>query len=1157
MIGREVKVESINNKVYGQINGTWTPFIVDTGGCVSVISKRLFDNLQYHKNLHTSEHVLTGLGDSEIQNYGALDVNVTLGNWKTKYRFEVVDHPHTIAILGANFLNYFGAAIDYSSQTLRIGDYNIPLQISGKDRDVMNTQSVVRLIDDIEIRPREGINCIVQAETNLGQTHNILLEPFGNFQADYGVLCPKILGEDDTGLGHFVMTVLNHGTTTVKLPKDRKVGIATAVGTVETDMYLARDDVDRDLPFAHLEKIQLGEDLTDEERTEIKYFLKEYSDVFSRHEYDVGRTDLIPYEIDTGQTRPIKQRVRRVTPGKREALKNKLDNFIAQGFIKPSLSPWASPVVLVPKKNSQGMEEGIRVVCDYRMLNRYVVPSAYPLPEPNKVLEVLQGAKVFSSLDLCNGYHQVELHPRDRPKTAICTEFGLFEWNVLPMGLSTSPSIFQRIMDCILAGLTFESCLSFLDDLLVFGKDIEEHKQRLGVILDKLRQANLKLKPEKCFMFKSEVTYLGHKISKAGIGTDERKIETVKNWKAPTCVKEVRSYIGLCSYYRKFVPNFAHYAAPMHNLLKKDAKFIWTNECQLAFDYLKDKLITAPILTFPDLDKEFILDVDASGVGIGAVLSQQFEEGEKPIAFASRTLTQPETRYTVTRRELLACVEYTQYFRQYLLGKSFLLRTDHGSLRWLHNFKNPEGQVARWVERLSEYQARLEYRPGSKHVNADAMSRAWCHDCQGDPFIAKSKGILKKESSEMHHWVGERSEEQARAIGLSLSYHLRHNKVLPTESTGYIAIQDLMRYTNLVKYRTDDILEVVNRNERFELKEKNGECWVRAIYGHSIHVSALYEEQIFTTIPEDLVHVTTQKAWGQIQTQGIKKLSRMYIHLTRQKDMKETKRGDIVIHLDIPAMQSQGIRIGKGSERVYLSDKDIPVTCIKGVEGESSVDKPMHFIDRQANRACLALAQEEDVHIGVIYRAKRESDQKPPKSLVDGGSKEMRSYWTQWDSLRMYEGVLYRSYPNPKAPHIMLRQILVPLKDRRRVWEALHQDKFGGGHCGIQKSLLKVRDRYYWFGMTVDLEVWGKSCLQCQNVKNTPQHNVAPLHPIPVGFPNERVHMDIVDPKLPTRRNNRWILTIQDAFTKHLEIFPLKNMKTETIVEVLITQYFC
>jgi hypothetical protein len=301
---------------------------------------------------------------------------------------------------------------------------------------------------------------------------------------------------------------------------------------------------------------------------------------------------------------------------------------------------------------------------------------------------------------------------------------------VMPFGLCNAPANFQRLMDLVLAGLQWSSCLVYLDDIIIVGRTFEEHLQNLQAVLIRLREAGLKLKPQKCALCLPQVEFLGHVVSAQGVSTDPRKTEKVRNWPTPTNRREVQQFLGLASYYRRFVQDFAKIAKPLHRLTEKTSKFEWTSECQAAFNDLRQKLVSAPILAFPDYTRSFVLDTDASDTGMGAVLSQLDDNGaERVVAYASCTLSRAERRYCVTRKELLAVVTFIKHFRPYLLGKHFTLRTDHGSLTWLARFKEPEGQLARWLEKLQEYDFDILHRPGKRHQNADALSRLPCSQC--------------------------------------------------------------------------------------------------------------------------------------------------------------------------------------------------------------------------------------------------------------------------------------------------------------------------------------------------------------------------------------------------------------------------------------------
>ena len=432
----------------------------------------------------------------------------------------------------------------------------------------------------------------------------------------------------------------------------------------------------------------------------------------------MGRTHLTLHQIDTGDAKPVKLPPRRVPIHLQQEVTEHLKQMLANDIIQPSHSPWAAPVVLVRKRDG-----GLRFCVDYRKLNDLTRKDAYPLPRIDDALDSLNKACWFSTLDLASGYWQVEMDPKDKQKTAFTTRQGLFEFNVLSFGLCNSPSTFQRLMDLVLADLQWTTCLVYLDDIIIFGRTFQEHLGRLDEVLTKLRQANLKVKPTKCKLFASQVQYLGHIISCKGVKADPEKVEAVRQWPVPKNQTEVRSFVGLASYYRRFVKGFAGMARPLHQLTEKGRRFKWTEVCQTAFEQLKLSLMSAPVLAYPDPSKTFVLDTDASDAGIGAVLSQEEGGFEQVIAYASRALTKQERKYATTKKELLSMVPFIKHFKHYLLGKEFVLRTDHNSLRWLHNFQGLEGQLARWVEQLASFQYKIVHRPGRGHTNADALSR--------------------------------------------------------------------------------------------------------------------------------------------------------------------------------------------------------------------------------------------------------------------------------------------------------------------------------------------------------------------------------------------------------------------------------------------------
>jgi hypothetical protein len=372
-----------------------------------------------------------------------------------------------------------------------------------------------------------------------------------------------------------------------------------------------------------------------------------------------------------------------------------VDKMKNEGIIEDSSSPWSSPVVLVTKKDGS-----TRFCVDYRRLNDVTKKDSYPLPRIDDTLSTLAGSQWFSTLDLKSGYWQVGVHPEDKEKTAFSTGSGLYQFDVMPFGLCNAPATFERLMEFVLRGLTWKTCLVYLDDVMVVGSTFDEHLKNLNEIFGRLRSAHLQLNVKKCKLFQQEVNFLGHVVSPAGIQTDPDKLEPVREWPRPKDKHQLRSFLGLCTYYRRFVKRFADIAKPFHKLTEEKTPFIWDKESESAFRSLKISLYTSPILSYPKIKRQYILDTDASNNVIGAVLSQVQEGEERVIEYYSKVLSKPDRNYCVTRKELLVVVNAVGHFYKYLYGQHFKIRTDHASLKWLVNLKYLEGQAARWLERL-------------------------------------------------------------------------------------------------------------------------------------------------------------------------------------------------------------------------------------------------------------------------------------------------------------------------------------------------------------------------------------------------------------------------------------------------------------------------
>jgi len=365
----------------------------------------------------------------------------------------------------------------------------------------------------------------------------------------------------------------------------------------------------------------------------------------------------------------------------------------------------------------------------------------------------------FLTLDLKSGYWQIEMSPEDKEKTAFSIGTGLFQFTVMPFGLCIAVAPFQRLMEKVLGELVPSVCMVYVDDIIVYGSSEHQSRRNLKEVLGRLVKAGLTLSEKKCKFLESEVKFLGHVINGQGTAMDPEKVVTVKEWPELKSVREVRGFLGLATYYRKFVKDFAKIASPLNALLQKDQVFCMGKEQIESKAQLIEALISGPILAQPDISKPFLLDTDASDVGIGVVLSQAIEGNERVIAYYSKGLSKTEKNYCTTRKEMLALVLGVKHFRHYLLGKEFVVRTDHSELQWLRSFKEPEGQVARWLEMLQEYQFSVLHRKGLLHSNADALSRRPCiaEDCKS--CLRKEERWEVRQLSVEERWVRDQDDD--------------------------------------------------------------------------------------------------------------------------------------------------------------------------------------------------------------------------------------------------------------------------------------------------------------------------------------------------------------------------------------------------------------
>ncbi|KAL5497626.1 hypothetical protein EMCRGX_G014134 [Ephydatia muelleri] len=480
--------------------------------------------------------------------------------------------------------------------------------------------------------------------------------------------------------------------------------------------------------------VHYGPQLTEQQRKDLDSLMSEFAQVLAN---TPGRTQFAEHCIETGSARPVRLPAYRIPHAYRETVRQEIEEMLEEGIIEHSNSEWSSPIVLVGKKDGS-----LRLCVDYRRLNSLSEADAYPMPRIDEMLDQLGTARFISTLDLTRGYWQVPVAKEARHKTAFVTPFGLYHFNVMPFGLQGAPATFQRLMDGVIRGLEGR-CAAYLDDLIIFSHSWAEHLVHIREVLSRLQGAGLTAKPSKCHFGMLECTYLGHVVGKGVVQPEPSKVQAVMNFPIPSTKTQVRGFLGLTGYYRRFIPNYAAMVAILTDLTKKSAsvQVQWSEQCNYVFEELKRILCCSPVLRSPDFKKPFVLQTDASDRGVGAVLSQKNEAGDdNPIAYFSKKLQPREERYSTIEKECLAIKLAMQAFRTYLIGRHFTVETDHRSLVWMDKLKDSNSRLTRWSLSMQPFNFTVVHRAGQANGNADALSRAPGSSCASNKFAAGEEG---------------------------------------------------------------------------------------------------------------------------------------------------------------------------------------------------------------------------------------------------------------------------------------------------------------------------------------------------------------------------------------------------------------------------------
>ena len=706
--------------VKGVIEGTVIPVLLDSGSSVSLISAEFRMSVPALRNRPLKKDFISAraVNGQMLDTLGTITVVLCLGTESLQHTFHVIRDTTQAVLLGWDFMLKNHALLDIAHARLQLWGTTVPLL---KGKDLTPVCCNVAITNTMTLPPLTEIIVPVSVKPPSSS---------GAYSTDFvGYLEPNIPHSSDFVVAHTVTTV-QKGATCARILNPTKNDVILRQGThlgefysiSETDEVATVTTTALPHPTQVAPPVSLeSSPISQSQKAELSNLLSRYADVFSNSDRNTGKCTLVSHRIHTGSHPPIKQRAYRTSPEKRAEIERQVADLLADGVIEESCSPWSSPVVLVKKKSGQW-----RFCVDYRRLNSVTVKDSHPLPRVDDTLDALAGAVWFSTLDFSNGFWQIEVAEDDREKTAFNTGRGLYQWRSMPMGLSNSPATYQRMMELVLRGLPWNICMVYLDDVLLFSKTFEQHLSCLEEVFSRIKAAGLKLNPAKCHLARNHVVFLGHVISQHGLQPDPKNTEKVKNWPTPQSTSEVRAFVGLCSYYRRFVHNFARHAAPLNHLMGKNVTFDWTADCETSFDYLKNTLSNAPIVALPDFSVPFKVFTDASKEAVGAVLAQVKDGVEHVVAYASQTLNQTQRRWSTFDRELWAVVWAVREFRHYIGLAAFTIVTDHRPLLGLRRMtldNDPTGRRSRWILELDPLNWDMVYKDGQRHMNADSLSR--------------------------------------------------------------------------------------------------------------------------------------------------------------------------------------------------------------------------------------------------------------------------------------------------------------------------------------------------------------------------------------------------------------------------------------------------
>jgi len=857
----------------------------------------------------------------------------------------------------------------------------------------------------------------------------------------------------------------------------------------------------------------------------------------------------VDHEIDTGDKPPFRERLRVYSPAIQALIDKEVSQLVADGVVVPSRSPYASNLLMVrkPDPSSPGGVKN-RLCVSYVRLNDQTVKDSYPIANLAYILNRVGLSTYFTTMDLLNGFWQVAIKKEHRHKTAFITMRGLFEFVVMPFGLCNAPATFQRLMDAVIEPEYRDFIETYVDDVCVHSKTFDEHCAHLEKAFELLRKHNLVVKLSKCKFAQLEVKFLGHIISYGQVRTNPEVLTAVQRWQRPSgtgkqAVKAVRSFLGLVGWYRKFIPRFADLARPLIDLTKKDVEFKWTQECQHAFEALRDALISAPVLAVADPNKSYIVDTDANDDNMSCVIMQEDTDGQlHPIAFASKRFTSAQRNYDTTEREALAIPWTLQHFNSLCEGHKFTLFTDHKALAYLKENKDVNKRIHRLALKMMPYHVDVYWTKGIDNHGADLLSRADVMMDQADeatlppPPARPIDTITKQQARQKRTTASNQATARSEARAGDHAPHAHQHAPSARTSTLTAAASTTRRST--ASRRTGS--RKASAREHDDRYEVDRVISKRPVPGKSHE----YEYEV-TWKGYDATHNTWQSLDDLSEALDAVIKYERDIARSRQRAKrkeKEEQRQDQNRHESEHAQQEYKC----STCRETFSNRTHMAVHLSRKHHGALPDWVFEHLDDDivSNRAVFAEMQRTDKTLTFIYDS--ELGAREPATLTTDERKALRSH----DFVLSDDGLLYcvdvPSLRSKLQPALKLK-LVVPKSQRQRILSMTHD----ANHFGVSHTQQSLTDKVWWPHMLRHTVKYVSECERCQTYKG--RKPTIPAQPMALPtYVWQQVEMDFVGPLTETSNGNKYILTIYDRFSKYGIARATKDNTSETAAECLV-----